>query len=173
MKTSRKNLKEVTKKTSTNVSKKTGKKVVKKLVRPKKRIKQIKALLSLVPAETTTLDTVYIVDDSNTPITLEVNVGAEGQTSDMTIMLGSTIIVQNQAGDFSQTPVGTNSQLNGKKLSIVANIADTSKETNLTSLTIHLKGGVSPNDFPLNKTVDAEGDSEDYICLIEFFNPLL
>jgi hypothetical protein len=125
------------------------------------------------PPEKTTLDTLYIVNESDTPVTLEVNAGAQGQTSNMTITLDNATIVKELAGDFAEKALGTNKQLNGKKLSIVATIADTSKETNLTSLTIRLKGGVSANDFPLSKTVNEEGDSEDYLCIIEFFNPLL
>ncbi|MEO9144168.1 MAG: hypothetical protein ABI237_01300 [Ginsengibacter sp.] len=173
MTTSKKNVRKAAKRSSANTTEKVEKETVKKLVQPKTEIKHIKALVMQAEAEKTTLDTVYIVDDSNIQITLEVNVGAEGQTSDMTIMLDKRVVVQNLAGDFSETPLGTNNQLNGEKLSIVANIADTSRDTNLTNLTIHLKGGVSPNNFPLCKTVNEQGDSEDYLCLIEFFNPLL
>ncbi len=121
--------------------------------------------------EKTTLDTVYTVNNSGNQVTLEINAGAAGQTSDMTIMLDETVIVKNHAGNFSQKVIGTNSTLDGKKLSIVANIADTSKQTNLTSITIHIRGGLSPVDLPLSKTVAKEGDSVDYLCLIEFFNP--
>ncbi|CAN5266545.1 hypothetical protein BH11BAC5_BH11BAC5_27960 [soil metagenome] len=123
--------------------------------------------------EKTTLDTVYIVDGSNNNITLEVNIGDTGQTSNMTIMLDNQVITQNLRGDYNENILGTNTALNGKKLSIVANVADTSRDTNLTSLTIHLKGGPETHDLPLFKTVDEEGGSEDYICLIEFFNPRL
>ena len=125
------------------------------------------------PPEKTTLDTLYIVNESDNPVTLEVNVGAQGQTSDMTITLDAATIAKELAGDFAEKALGTNKQLNGKKLSIAATIADNSRTTKLTSLTIHLNGGVSENDFPLSKTVNEEGDSEDYLCIIEFFNPLL
>ena len=125
------------------------------------------------PVEKTTLDTVYTVDNSTVNITLEINIGDVGQTSNMTVMVDDTTLVQDLAGDFPITAIGTNASLNGKKLSVVANVADASRLTNLTSLTIHLRGGQSPADFPLAKTVDEEGDSEDYLCLIEFFNPSL
>lgn len=123
--------------------------------------------------EKTTLDTVYTVNNSGSNITLEINIGDVGQTSNMTVMLDETAVVTDLPGDFPLTVIGTNTSLNSKKLSIVANVADTSRNTNLTSLTIHLRGGESPADFPLAKTVDEEGDSEDYLCLIEFFNPSL
>ena len=122
-------------------------------------------------AENTALDTLYIVNASDNKITLEINVGAEEQTGDMTIKLDNDIIVENHAGDFPETTIGTNKSLNGKKLSIIATIADTSRKTNFTGLGIHLKGGITPNDFNLAKTVDEEGASVDYLCLIEFFKP--
>ena len=89
----------------------------------------------------------------------------------MTITLDNKVIAEDHAGDFTQTSLGTNKQLDGKVLRIVATIADTSPDTNFTSLTIHLKDGLESNDYPLSKTVNAEGDSADYICRIEFFKP--
>jgi hypothetical protein len=120
----------------------------------------------------TTADRVYIVNDSESDVTLEVKVGDKGQTSDMTIKLDDKVIAEKIAGDFPERSLGTNKELNGKKLSIVATVADTSRETDLTSVTIHLRGGATPNDFPLSKAVGDQGDSEDYLCLVEFFNPL-
>jgi hypothetical protein len=119
----------------------------------------------------TTLDRLYIVNDSGDNVTLEVRAGDKGQTSDMTIQLDDTIIAEELAGDFNERVIGTNSGLAGKKLSIVATIADTSRETNLTSLTIILKGGLSAGTFPLSKEVSQEGESVDYLALIEFFRP--
>jgi len=123
--------------------------------------------------EKTTLDTLYVINGSSESVTLEVIVGAKDQTSDMSIMLDDTVIADKLAGSFKKKSLGTNEQLNGKKLSILATISDTSRETNLTSLLIRLRGGVDPGDFPLSKNVNDEGGSQDYICLIEFFNPLV
>lgn len=124
-----------------------------------------------VAGESTALDTLYIVNDSNNQVTLAVNAGAQGQTSDMAITLDNKTIIKDLAGDFGETTLGTNMELAGKVLRVVATIADTSRDTNFTSLTIHLKGGQENSDFPLSKTVDQEGDSADYICRIEFFKP--
>lgn len=121
--------------------------------------------------ENTNLDTLYILEDSDNKVFLEINVGAAGQTSDMTIRLDNALVVKEHPGDFPRTSLGTNKSLNGKKLGIVATIADTARDTNFTSLTIRLSGGLAPADFPLSKTVDAEGQSADYLCLIEFFKP--
>lgn len=119
----------------------------------------------------TTLDRLYIVNDSSNEVTLEVKVGDIGQTSDMTIKLDEDIIAEEHAGDFNEMVIGTNKGLTGKKLSIVAVITDTSRQTNLTSLAISLKGGLFPATFPLSKEVSEEGESVDYMALIEFFRP--
>lgn len=121
--------------------------------------------------ESTTLDTLYIVDGSDNAVSLEIKVGAEEQTSDMTIRIDNTVVVENHAGDLPVTALGTNNSVNGKKLRIVATITDTSRKTNFTSLSLRLTGGMSTDSFSLSKTVDEEGASADYLCLIEFFKP--
>jgi hypothetical protein len=117
------------------------------------------------------LDTLYIVDGSDNAVSLEIKVGAEEQTSDMTIHLDNTVVAENHAGDLPATVLGTNKSINGKKLRIVATITDTSRKTNFTSLSLRLTGGMSTDNFSLSKTVDEEGASADYLCLIEFFRP--
>lgn len=123
----------------------------------------------LQEAENIVLNTVYITENSEQPITLEVNAGPVGQTSDMTITLDQQIIADEIAGDFPATVIGSNNGLKGKILRIVATIADTSKKTNITSLKIHLKGGAEAIEFPLSKTVESQGASADYICKFKFF----
>jgi hypothetical protein len=113
----------------------------------------------------------YIVDGSDNAVSLEIKVGAEEQTSDMTIHLDNTVVAENHAGDLPATVLGTNKSINGKKLRIVATITDTSRKTNFTSLSLRLTGGMSTDNFSLSKTVDEEGASADYLCLIEFFRP--
>jgi len=177
MATIKKGIKKDAKKTPVKVSEKSVKNAIKKTAPPKEA--PVKAassapvtaglLSGAVTAESTALDTLYITNESNIQVTLSVNAGAQGQTSDMTITLDNKIIIKNLAGDFGETALGTNIKIAGKVLRIVATIADTSQVTNFTSLTIHLKGGQENSDFPLSKTVDQEGDSADYICRIEFF----
>jgi len=158
-------------------AKRDGKKPTKKIKKTQAKITSRKKagssniLVGLPETDNTTLNTLYIIDGSDNDISLEVNAGAEGQTSDMTIKLNNSIVTENLSGDFVETALGTNKSLNGKKLNIVATIADTSRETNFTSLTIHLKGGTGPADFPLSKAVEEEGGSVDYLCIIEFFRP--
>lgn len=122
-------------------------------------------------AENTTLDRIYIIDDSANNVTLAIKVGDKGQTSDMTIKLDENIIAENHTGDLAETILGNNKQLNGKKLTVVATIADTSRETNLTSLKIQLKGGMDPAEYNLLKNVADEGASVDYLCIIQFYKP--
>jgi hypothetical protein len=121
--------------------------------------------------ENTTLDTLYIVDGSDNAVSLEIKVGAEEQTGDMTIHLGNTVVAENHAGDLPAIVLGTNKSIHGKKLRIVATVTDTSRKTNFTSLSLRLTGGMDANSFSLSKTVDEEGASADYLCLIEFFRP--
>lgn len=134
----------------------------------KEVLKQLEALLE---EESTTLDTLYILSDTDRKVTLEVKVEGEGQTSDMTVRLGSELIAEKHAGDLPERSLGNGNQLAGKKLSLAAVITDTSRTTNFTGLTIRLQGGAIPVEFPLFKTVDEEGQTAEYLCLIEFFKP--
>lgn len=122
-------------------------------------------------ASKTTLDTLYLVNSGNRKINLEIIVGEEGQSSFTSIKLDKVLINPEFKGNLEKTEIGTNSVLNGKILRISSTIADTSKKTNLTSLSITLSGGFMTRNYPLYKLVDSEGDSADYLCNIEFYNP--
>ena len=112
-----------------------------------------RALGILEALESTTLDTLYILSDANRDITLEIKVGDVGQASDMTVKIDNDVIVEGLAGDFERRVIGTNDNLNGRRLNIVAAVADMSQQTNFTSLTIKIGGGVAPVEFPLSKNV--------------------
>ncbi|MFT4015315.1 MAG: hypothetical protein QM668_00015 [Agriterribacter sp.] len=166
------------KKAAKKLKKASAKKSAKKAAPKKKSPPQTRSISRSVsrsagsaPGESTTLDTLYIVDGSDNNVSLAIKVGDKGQTSDMTIKLDDKVITENHPGDFDTTVLGTNKMLDGKKLSITATIADTSREINLTCLKIQLTGGMDAVAFPLSKTVDEEGASADYLCLIEFFKP--
>lgn len=119
-----------------------------------------------------TLDTLYLVNSNNHKVNLEIIIGDEGQTSLANIKLDKIFIKKDHKGNLEKTEIGKNSELNGKTLRITATIADTSKKTNLTSLDIRLAGGFLTRSYPLYKLVDSEGDSADYVCNIEFYNPI-
>lgn len=119
----------------------------------------------------TALDTLYFVNGTNRIITLEVITGSIGQTSKMTITLNDKEIKKNHPGIFREAPIGTNNELNGKLLTIVCTISDTSRETDLTEMRIRLNGGIMFMEFPLFAIVENQGDSVNYTCLITFFKP--
>ena len=122
-------------------------------------------------ASKTNLDTLYLVNDKNRKIKLNITVGDEGQSSMLTVRLNKTVLIENHEGDLIDYEIGNNNELNGKKLKIVATISDTSRTTNLTFLNIKINGGVLTRNYPLYKTVENEGDAADYYCNIEFYKP--
>lgn len=122
-------------------------------------------------ATKTTLDTLYLVNDSNRIVSIEITVGDQGQTSSLSISLDKEEIISNHIGSLPKKGIKENKLLNGKNLKIQATITDTSKETNVTSLHVKLSGGFLIRNYPLYKMVDQEGESADYYCNIEFINP--
>jgi hypothetical protein len=119
----------------------------------------------------TTLDTLYLINDSNRIVSIEILVGDQGQTSALSMSLDNKTLISNHIGNLPKTGIDENQLLQGKKLKIQATVTDTSKETNVTSLNIKISGGFLTRNYPLYKMVDSEGDSADYYCNIEFFNP--
>jgi hypothetical protein len=119
----------------------------------------------------TTLDTLYLINNTRRNVSLELNIGAQGQKSLTTVRLNNNVVVENLDGDLLKTKIGLNADLKGKILKIVCTITDTSRITNLTFLNIKITGGVLTRSYPLYKTVDSEGESVDYYCFIEFYKP--
>lgn len=120
----------------------------------------------------TTLDTLYLIDDSNKIVSIEILIGDLGQTSALSISLENEDIITNHHGNLSKTGIMKNKFLHRKNLKIQATITDTSRETNVTSLSIKLSGGFLSRSYPLYKMVDHEGESADYYCNIEFIDSL-
>ncbi|MDX6188871.1 hypothetical protein SGQ83_05885 [Flavobacterium sp. Fl-318] len=127
----------------------------------------------------TTLDTLYLINDSNRMVSVEIVIGDQGQTSSLIVSLNDEVIVPDpnsnpsetaHSGNLPKTAIKENKLLHGKNLKIQAVITDTSKETNITSLTVKLSGGFITRTYPLYKMVDKEGESADYYCYIEFTN---
>lgn len=123
-------------------------------------------------ANNTTLDTLYLIDNSNKTVSIEILIGDQGQTSTLSMSLENEDIIVNHHGNLPKTGIMKNKFLHRKNLKIQATIADTSRETNVTSLNIKLSGGFLPRNYPLYKMVDQEGDSADYYCNIEFIDSL-
>ena len=119
----------------------------------------------------TTLDTLYLINDSNRIVSIEITVGDQGQTSSLSISLDKEEIISNHIGSLPKTGIKENKLLHEKNLKIQATITDTCKESNVTSLNVKLSGGFLTRNYPLYKMVDQEGESADYYCNIEFINP--
>lgn len=121
----------------------------------------------------TTLDTLYLINDSNRKVTIEISVGEQAQTSMLSMNLDNVNIIENHSGNLEKTIIDSNKVLHRKKLKIIATITDTSRDTNVTFLNIKLSGGFLTQNYPLYKMVSQEGESVNYYCHIEFFNPTL
>ena len=119
-------------------------------------------------ANNPSLNTVYLVTGSNKNVTLEIIIGAPGQTSRTMISIDDDIIADDHPGSFFESPIGKNKSLDGKTLFITSNITDTSPDTNHTEMLIRLRGGVTFREYPLAKVVDEEGESVPYLSVIEF-----
>ncbi|GAB2949298.1 hypothetical protein GCM10027048_12940 [Hymenobacter coalescens] len=121
---------------------------------------------------TVALDTLYLVNDTDQVLALELITGGLNQTSTINVeILNTQVIARGIQGALPQTNIGTNKELSGKILSIACIIADTSRDTNYTELRIRLNGGMMFMEYPLFATVDAEGDMVNYVCIIRFFKP--
>ena len=53
----------------------------------------------------TTLDTLYLVDQSDLEVTLAVSIGGANQTSLMTIKMDDQILVQNHSGELKKNTI--------------------------------------------------------------------
>ena len=151
------------------------KKITKKELGQLLKVKTEKLLKAIIAAEeaeeSTALDTFYVLNSTSNDVTLEVLMGDAGQSFDLLITLDDAVLANHKKDNYPETVIGQNNTLNGKVLRIAASIADLSRETNLTSLTVILKGGKANRKFPLFKAVKEEGEMVEYACRIEFFRP--
>lgn len=120
--------------------------------------------------EKTTLDTLYLVNNTYRRISLEILTGGVGQTSAIQVFIEG-ILDEKANGKISLSKFANNKELEGKKLVIVCNITDTSRDHNFTEMIVRLEGGRTTDEYPLRKIVENEGETAEYKCVIEFFNP--
>lgn len=118
----------------------------------------------------TALDTLYFVNDKDTDISLEIITGSVGQTSTIHAEING-VFDREANGQLTETVIGNNKTLKGKNLIVTCAITDTSRETNYTELIVRLKGGMFYKEYPLYATVEEEGDTVVYVCVIRFFKP--
>ncbi len=119
--------------------------------------------------EKTSLDTAYLVNGSDGAITLEIILGAPGQTGTTDIILDKVNIITGETGSLPEFALGTNKKLNGKTMSITTVISDTAKDTNYLEAIIRIRGGIRFSEYILYKTVDKNGGSAIFTSSIEFF----
>jgi hypothetical protein len=122
--------------------------------------------------DTIALDTLYLVNNTDQTIALEIITGGIDQTSTINVeIIDDQIIAKGIIGNLPQTNIGSNKGLQGKILSVTCTISDTSRDTNYTELRIRLNGGILFMEYPLFATVADEGDSVNYVCIVRFFKP--
>jgi len=119
--------------------------------------------------EKTTLFTVYLVNGSDSAVTLEMILGAPGQTGTTDILLGGANIITNKQGSLPEFALGTNKKLSGETLQITTVASDLAMDTNYLESIIRIRGGVRFSEYILYKTVDKQGGTAIFTSRIEFF----
>jgi hypothetical protein len=160
---------------SEKMQSKGNKKTTAKALRKAAKAKDISAVArarKLDPAfeEKTSLDTVYLVNGTDTAVTLEIILGAPGQTGTTDIILDKVNIITAANGSLPEFALGTNRKLNASIMQITTVISDTAKDTNYLESVIRLRGGLRFSEYALFKTVEKEGGFAIYLELI-FFKP--
>ena len=166
-KSTRKPEKKTAKKPEEKSSKKKAKKPVQKL--SKKTASSIARKINPKFVEKTSLDTAYLVNGSDEAVTLEIILGAPGQTGTTDIMLDNVNIITGEQGSLPEFALGTNRKLNGKTIRITTVISDTANDTNYLESIIRIRGGIRFSEYILYKTVEKHGGYAIFTSNIEFF----
>lgn len=119
--------------------------------------------------EKTSLNTVYLLTSGSRPVTVEIIVGAPGQTSTTDVTIEEDIILKGAQGSIDEKEIGTNNTLDAKKMYITTVVTDTSPDTNYTESIIRLRGGIVFKEYHLFKTVPDDGDTAIFTSIIDFF----
>jgi hypothetical protein len=119
--------------------------------------------------EKTTLDTAYLVNGSDAAVTLEMILGAPGQTGTTDILLDNVNIITGEQGSLNEFALGTNKKLNGRTLQITTVASDTAMDTNYLESIIRIRGGIRFAEYVLFKTVEKQGGHAIFTSRIEFF----
>lgn len=129
----------------------------------------LKSLVDKATSKTSITD-LYRVDDSNTPIILNLAVGAPGQKSMSKIKIGNKILADGVNGMINNLKVGTNDSVNNRFLNVKTIVTDIQGGTNDTFIDFSLTGGPDGKyHCQLSKTVASDGDSVFYEIEIFFF----
>lgn len=122
--------------------------------------------------KTDTIIDFYRVNNSDQPIKIKVNI-SYGQNAISKIVLDhQSLPGPKRNGSFLRSfekILGTNKDLNGKKLQMTTFVLDTLKNTNGTSLTLSLIGGVSPYTETLGLDSLGKGEVVKYSTGFKFY----
>jgi hypothetical protein len=117
---------------------------------------------------TTTLTKFYPVKTTKDVVTLTVTIG-DSQTGITAVSLDGVPLVPGHL-DTLTLELGTGPDLKGKTLVCTTTISDVSAETNRTSVTYDLEGGVAPYSHSLEETVSENGGKMSYNASFWFFS---
>lgn len=116
--------------------------------------------------ESTTVSTSYLMNE-NGLIQVSVIIGDVGQAAMSEIWLDDQVQEDGIQGSFKFTRDSI--ELNARTLNIYTIVTDTSRATNYTEVSIHIRGGASDFNHRLHKEVAREGESIFYETEIFFF----
>jgi hypothetical protein len=101
-------------------------------------------------------------------VTFKVIIG-HGQLGKTTLNLLGDELVAGRRNTFEYTLPGPGNKLDGKKLYVSTVVADVQTDTNETSVTYELEGGVKPFRETLQETVESHGDVVFYTATFRFY----
>jgi hypothetical protein len=109
----------------------------------------------------------YQLRKDGTEIKLIISIG-EAQLGVTSVSLENDLIVNNKAGTVERI-IGKDSNLVGKSLYCGSTVTDVRTETNRTSITYRLEGGVNVYENTLQETVNNDGEVVRYNASFFFF----
>lgn len=115
----------------------------------------------------TALSKFYRVRDEDS-VTLKITIG-HGQVGITSVNLGKERIESDHQNTLELKIPGKGKDLKSKKLFCSTIVADVRTETNATSVTYELIGGVKPFKQTLQETVESEGDVVFYVATFLFY----
>ena len=101
-------------------------------------------------------------------VKLKITIG-HGQTGVTSVNLGKERIVTGHQNTLELTIPGRGTNLSGKKLFCTTTVADVRTETNETSVTYELLGGITSFRQAMQETVENEGDVVFYTATFLFY----
>jgi hypothetical protein len=114
-----------------------------------------------MPTSTATYD---VEDDSQ--ITADVLIGNK-QPGGSTISLGTTSLPPGGTS-MRDVPIGVGSAIRGKKMVVVSEVEDKNPATDMTSVTVIVKGGEAPKEVTQEQPAAKKNDIVTYVTVIAF-----